>query len=252
MKIDNLKGYCINLERARERRKNAKKEYKKLGIPFEIIKAVDGKKITADEIIEVGYDDLVAKRLRNRYKNRGLTQTEIACSLSHLKAYEKIISDKTPFAMVSEDDALFPFKKDYLEKILSELPNDWEICLLFHKGNCKKISKNICQFLSPPGSAVCYLLTLKGAEKLLKIGYPLRLAADSLTGRTIYKKELIGYGAFPVKVKHNDQGYSTILGDRYSKDILKEFYRFFSNRFTWVRRLKYFLYNKNKNFSDIY
>ena len=178
---------------------------------------------------------------------------EIACSLSHLKAYQRIKEEKTPIALISEDDVVFNFNKDYLYEILAELPDNWGICFLFHRGRFRRISRHICKFDSIPGSAVCYLLTLKGAEKLLELSQPLRLGPDILIGRATFNGSLEGYGTFPVKVKHDDNCYSFLLGAPYKKNKLKELYHFLANRFAWVRRLKYFIKrDENAFFSDLY
>ena len=253
MNINKLKGYCINLERAIDRHKNAENEYQRLGIPFEFIKAVDGNSLTKQDIIKLGYDETAAKRLRNIYHKRGLSRTDIGCALSHIKTYQRIKEEKTPIAFISEDDAIFSFGKNYLNKILDELPNDWEICYLFHRGLLKRISHHICKFDSFPGSAVCYLLTLKATEKLLALSKPLRLGSDILIGRATYKGILKGYGAFPIRVKHKDDYYSFLSNGSYKESKLKELYHFLANRIAWVRRVKYFLKpNKNHNLSDLY
>lgn len=251
--INKIKAYCINLERAVERHKKSEQEYQRLGVPFEFIKAVDGNKLTNQDISKLGYDELAAKNLRNIYGKRGLDHREIACALSHLKVYQKIKEEKTPIALIAEDDAEFIFDKDYLGELLKELPENWEICSLFHSGSCKRIGHYICRFDSLPGSSVCYLLTLKGAEKLLELSQPLRLAADALIGRAIYKGVLKGFGAFPVKVKHNDNSFSSLLDRGYKKNRLKGVYDFFANRFVWIRHISYFInHNENNYFSDLY
>lgn len=253
MNIKDLKVYCISLERARDRRKQAQNEHEKLGIQFEFIKAIDGRELSEDEIKAYGYDEAVAKRLRNIYKTRGLGRGDIGCALSHLKTYKKMVKNNVSVALISEDDAEFLFDKKDLENILNELPKDWEICLLYHKGNCRKISKNICEFLSPPGILVCYLLNIEGAKKLVELASPLRLASDTLTSRAIYHKIIKGYGVMPTIARPKDGGYSTSSGTLHKKNYLKIFYRFFSNRWVWVRRLKFKLFpNKNSYFTDLY
>lgn len=240
MDKNKIKAYCINLKTETKRYWYAKKQLQNLKIPFEFIEAIDGKKLTDQEILKIGYDEKLAKRLRNIYHKRGLNRKEIACAYSHLKTYKKIQEDKTQIALVLEDDAIFSFDKEYLYTLLNELPSDWEICLLYHRGLCKRFSAHLCTFSSVPGGAVSYLITLRGARKLLELSKPLRLAADALIGRAIYTKFLNGYGAFSIKVKHKENFY-------------KKLYHFFSDRFIWVRDLKYFIkFNPNIYFSDLY
>lgn len=243
---DKIKIYCINLKRAVERRAQAEKEFQRIGIRYEFIEAVDGKDLTDDEIARTGYNEEAAKRLRNIYKIRGLSRLEIACSLSHLKVYNKIVRDNAEVALIAEDDAFFNFDAAYLDRILAALPDKWEICFLFHRGLCKRINHYICRFQSFPGSAVCYLLSTKGAEKLLELAKPLRLAPDILIGRSTFSGFLNGYGVFPVRVIHADNNFSFLLGSSYKKRFLKDIYHFWSNHFLWVRRVRFFLSKEKK------
>jgi GR25 family glycosyltransferase involved in LPS biosynthesis len=248
--MNKIKAYCINLERAKERRENSEKQYQQLGIDFEFITAVDGKSLTDQEIQEMDYDEGAAKRLRNIQQSRGLSRMEMACSLSHLKAYRKIVEDKISIALISEDDVVFNFKKDYLENLIKELPENWEICFLFHRGLCRRISNGVCRFLSLPGGAVCYLLNLGVAQKLLDLAKPLRLGPDILIGRATLGGFLKGYGAFPVRVRHEDKNFSFLGGGLYKESIFKKIYHYLINHFILVRNIKHF-FRRNKNADSV-
>src|SRR5205807_2381423 len=71
------------------------------------------------------YDDTVA----NIFHQRSLTLSEIACSLSHGRAYDIIVSRGHEVSMVIEDDSLFvPSQLDRVD--LDVLPPGWDIAFL--------------------------------------------------------------------------------------------------------------------------
>jgi glycosyl transferase family 25 len=66
---------------------------------FQFIDAICGKKLSLSMINDVNN----SKWVKKRYK-RKLTTGELGCALSHIKAYNKIISEKIEWALILEDD----------------------------------------------------------------------------------------------------------------------------------------------------
>ena len=74
----------------------------------------------------------------NDYDN--LTPSEVACTLSHLKAIYIAYEKGYEKALILEDDVLFyllPFWTEDIDAILQKAPKDWEVIRLFAGG--KKI-----------------------------------------------------------------------------------------------------------------
>ncbi len=90
--------WVISLEAARNRRDFVARGFADLRIPFDVIEAVDGLRLTADD--------------RRRYSQwrslfhvgRGLTAGELGCALSHLDAYQRMVEERIPEVVILEDD----------------------------------------------------------------------------------------------------------------------------------------------------
>ena len=81
-----IKSYCINLERAIERKKSFEKNWRGiLGERLEYFVAVDG---------------------RNLLANDYLSNTQLACLRSHLSLMEKALRTEEDFFLILEDDAI--------------------------------------------------------------------------------------------------------------------------------------------------
>jgi glycosyl transferase family 25 len=91
--------YVISLTQS-PRRKIIKKHASNLGIDLSFIDATDGTKLTLEKM-DVLYD----KRACLKRHGRELTNNEIACFLSHIKAW-RIISNEDFPCVVLEDDAI--------------------------------------------------------------------------------------------------------------------------------------------------
>ena len=104
--------------------------------------------------------------------NPSLIKGEIGCYFSHMKLWEKIVSDKTPLTIICEDDVNLtanPTQAEYLNQILTETKNvPFDILFLswfrFDGGRFvtqhTKDQWTFCQLWA-------YAITLEGAKKLL-------------------------------------------------------------------------------------
>ena len=102
------------------------------------IKAINGKNITRDiSEFETNSeykieDDLIF----NNYTHQNLRTTEIAVTLSHLKAIRTAYLDNQEIALIIEDDTSFSLS-NYWEKSISELTlrfsRNWECVSLFNQ-----------------------------------------------------------------------------------------------------------------------
>lgn len=114
----------INLLSSADRRENMLAQAATHGLDIEMLPAVSGAELTAEQ--RACYDE---NRLR-RYYNYRLTVNEIACVLSHRKAMETFLASKADFLVLLEDDVeLSPhFKAGICE--LTEHLRGWEVAKL--------------------------------------------------------------------------------------------------------------------------
>jgi len=92
-------GFVIHLERAHERARQAAMFAAKLPVETRLLEAVDSEKLGDDEIAAVYRRDLH----RPRYPF-DLRRQEIACFLSHRKAWRAILDSGLNAGLVAEDD----------------------------------------------------------------------------------------------------------------------------------------------------
>lgn len=90
--------FYINLARSTERRANMERQFEALGLSAERIEAVTPA-------------DIPPEMIRRYCEPRPLSlrwvePTELACTLSHRKAWSRVIDDGLPGAIIFEDDAL--------------------------------------------------------------------------------------------------------------------------------------------------
>jgi GR25 family glycosyltransferase involved in LPS biosynthesis len=164
-----LPVFAINLDRSKTRWANLCKAGSDLGIDIRRIPAVDGSVIDPKDWIDV---DVECFADRN---GRSLLPGEYGCYRSHLLALQEFLKDGAPFAIVIEDD-VHPEAQtlERVEAILLETPNFDVIKLVNHRTSLfiqesqtalgDEVGRTIH---GPQGSAAAYLVSRKGAQRLL-------------------------------------------------------------------------------------
>ena len=218
-----MKVFVINLETSRERRQYMERQLAALDIPAEFFPAVDGRRLTEDEV-----GQLSNQVWFRRYVGREMTRADLGCSLSHILVYRKIVEENLPCALVLEDDAwltpaLVPLIRE-LERDIDQLPCD--VVLL---SECITSSENIWRrgyyFLSPVVSAYfthAYVVSLRGARRLMNNLYPVALPADAWNW--LHRHRMIRIAAIHPVLATQDQmvlastnpGRQVILPSRFS------------------------------------
>lgn len=113
--------YVINLDRSKERFAKILPLIQNLNLPYERISAVDGKKLSKQEITH--YVDM------KPYKIEPLRVGEVGCYLSHAQAWKQFLESDYQNAIIFEDDVSFDpaLLKDMIHKTKS-YPDAWDIC----------------------------------------------------------------------------------------------------------------------------
>ncbi|OAA26595.1 hypothetical protein AT15_06460 [Kosmotoga arenicorallina S304] len=105
--------YLISLLNEVQRREEMEKKFPGTYKEFIMIEAIDGSKLTAKEYFE---------KIRCHFfkKYDLMTVGEVGCSLSHMKAYEKLCNSSHDYALIIEDDIIG--KDEDIEKIKKTAP----------------------------------------------------------------------------------------------------------------------------------
>lgn len=157
------------------------------GLDFTFFDATDGRKMNV--ATHPAYDG----PRRRRAHGRDLTGGEMGCLLSHKAAYQKIIDDNLPYALVLEDDVrLGEGFKDVLEA-LTHHTDMFDIVRFLGspkvaRGKHRKIKRigekhHLVRLRTSPGGAHATLVTNKGAKKLLNAMQKNAFPVDTLLGR---------------------------------------------------------------------
>lgn len=158
-KID-LPIYYINLDRSTERNKFMKNQFDIFDLKdVTRISAIDGQKLNNNYFI-------------NDYHN--MSNSEIGCTLSHIKAIKTAYEENREYAIIMEDDNVFyllPFWVHTLKQIISFAPSDWDIIKLFNY-EIKLDGKHKSFFVNhsnsnPTWSTLVYIINRKGMKKIL-------------------------------------------------------------------------------------
>ncbi len=162
------------------------KQLQRLNLDFEIIDAVDYQNLSEAEFNNLSDQEAVNS-------NPFLTKGAIACALSHVKVYQKIVDEKLEKALVLEDDAILPENiQMLLHNIENEILEDEVISLNYysHPNKTIELSKHGAMQLNKEEqlvypvdlkqvvSAMAYVITHDVAKKMSEKLLPISIQAD--------------------------------------------------------------------------
>jgi len=162
--------FYINLDRSPDRKKFMEDQFKKYNVSSHTrVDAIDSKLL---EFKSVSGKNVFISPCKitciNNYNN--MTNSEIACTLSHLKAIFTAYNMNYENVIICEDDANFSLSKlwDYkLSDLCNKVPNDWEIIHI--SSSFKKNYKEIFSVYNSnvDWSASAYIINRKGMKNIL-------------------------------------------------------------------------------------
>jgi len=170
--------FVISLARSVTRREAMERHLSALGLSFECVDAVDGQTLAPETLATVTGPEKIPIG-------------QVACALSHLSVYQRIVSREIPVACVLEDDGrLRPSAIGLLQK--GCVKSDFDLCFLdcenrnhrgvvcFDPDSRTEIAPGISTYLLSDGPFClhAYLISLAGAKKRSAEIVPVREAID--------------------------------------------------------------------------
>jgi glycosyl transferase, family 25 len=160
----------INLDRSTDRLARMRAEFARVGMSFKRFPGVPGTELPASvRPYFCGASGSVASPLR---------AGEVGCYASHLAVWHGIVAGDygSEAVLVCEDDLALPDKApELLEEVLARAPSDWDIIRLSSKMTRRVVpirslaeSRTLVRFLRSPLETGAYLITRRGASKLLR------------------------------------------------------------------------------------
>ncbi len=211
----------ISLKEETQRRTAIAEHLSSLGFEYQILDAIDARgSLPADH---PDYDS--AYRLATH--GRDLKAGEIGCFLSHRMAYQEMIEQNLPYALIVEDD--MRFNKDAANVLQSLLDKnlDFDVIRLLDKDKILKNShRKITQLAGDYwllrlralyGGAYATLISRKGAEKLVKATKTFALPVDTVLGRC-WETGINSFAIQPTIATHIYEFESSIGEERFNKD----------------------------------
>ena len=201
--------FVISMANGLERRRNMDQQLEKLGLKAEFVDAVDGRKLSAEELHQL-YDEETAL-LRT---GRVLSPAEIGCSLSHRKVYKLIMDRKLDRAIILEDDAILNQRFPAILKELRNGPLDVDVLSFYTeigwidlKDPLRIGAETFYRPASDVTHAVAYYITQRGARTLYE---PDRISY--VPDWPKYCCNMAFYVAYPVCVGHGE--FQSLIGKR--------------------------------------
>lgn len=177
--------YLILLERDKKRTSYIYKEVLPK-CPFIVFPAIDA--------IDPSFRTFIEKQeiFKESYKKKALN-TQLAVTLSHLSVWQNLSGE---YGVIAEDDVKISEQfKDITEDSISTLPNDFDLVYLYVGGRKTKIrpynsavDRGYCNWY-----LICYMVSKKGAEKLIHLCENIDRPIDKFIANLIKKGKLKGF-----------------------------------------------------------
>lgn len=210
---DTTRIFVITLPHAVERQQAIRKRLGELGLEFEFIEGVDGRRL--DLATHPNY----APAKRRLFYGRDLSGGEFGCILAHRRVYEHMVAHKVECALVLEDDAILTDDLPAVLEALCELQEVWDLVRFLGREKNYRTTRRIAGLpgthvslsrqLGIPGGTYGYLLNLAAAKKMESLTRQNWLAIDTLHGAT-WLTGLRTYSVMPSPVLPNDLSPSCI------------------------------------------
>lgn len=128
--------YLITLKRSKDRHSLLRETLD--GLDYETFWGVEGRELDVDKLQKEGlYHPRLYRLLKKRLGREPVEMTlpKIGCALSHIYVYQDMLEKKYQNVLILEDDLVVNVKAlESLQKALVELPDNWDLLYLGHKG----------------------------------------------------------------------------------------------------------------------
>ena len=161
-----MKKLVINIPRRTDRKKLFLKNNLDKIKDFEWLEAVDGRELTHQKLLDMGFDTDKKYRCIYGARDKKLVRGEVGCFLSHKKAWDIVAQQDEPM-MILEDDAIIleNYDEEYYERLAEEYNCIYLDYVEWEPSKIVKIDEKI-HIPSFPHHLTAYILTPESARIL--------------------------------------------------------------------------------------
>lgn len=185
-----MHAYVINLARSTDRRQHIEAELAKVGLGYEVVPAVDGRKLdlSGPQLVRPGEPGQFCSP---DWATRSAIPGVVGCSLSHLLVYERVLASGAEAAVVLEDDIALALDLAQVTDALPSHLSGAEVVLLNFdsRDTCRMSSQGalalpggrmLCLPLDvdQPHSSAGYVITREACRRMLDQMTPARASSD--------------------------------------------------------------------------
>lgn len=226
--LNQPKVFLINLAKSTERLKNSSERLAAQNIQFERIPAIDGTKLTNEEI-KAHYSS--QSNRKQYYRNLGYG--EIGCFLSHRLAWQKIVDQQLPYAIILEDDFQLVGELSAVFNTIESLRFDWQLLKLAAYQNRtrpikakKQVNEQFDLVLhkKPLTGCCAQAITYEAAKQLLTATKQFGCPVDTQIQRT-WQTGVSVFSLMPFVIEQDGKVGSEITAACKNQAIQKHFFR---------------------------
>jgi len=207
--IHTLPIWVINLERDEVKRHFMEDQLQRLGVEYQINKAVDGTNLSENNF------ELYSKEMALTDFGRELTLGELGCAISHVKMWQAIIEENLDEVLILEDDARIGHAILEVLAHRDKLPDDYQH--INFSTRAKQIPTGdfitdiyrASRHAERPYSTFAYLITQEGAQYLMDFVFPIYMPIDNFISISGIKS----YGTYPPVVVMEE--FQSSIGSRW-------------------------------------
>jgi glycosyl transferase, family 25 len=171
MTLEKHQIFVLNLDQSSDRMAHMDKMLKDLGLNYERISAVDGSKLTDPEV-----KALYSPFWFGIFHGRQISRGELGCALSHRLCYRRILTEGLEWALILEDDCVLDKDTPQILEQLNGATTAFDVVQLYYTENRvhetkvigSVLERELISFTGAHASAIAYIVTRQGAQKLLK------------------------------------------------------------------------------------
>ena len=238
------KIYLINLARSTDRLTACARQLDVHDLPYERIDAIDG-----DDMHNSAVDDIYDFNKSSYHKH--MTKGEIACYLSHVKTWQRIVDKKLDYAVILEDDILLQDGVQEALDAIASIDEPWDLIKLAEAPIKRKVEHHIpvadfslVTYNKVPIRCCAQVISLAGAKKLLansaKVTRPIDIELQYW-----WESKLCVFGLQPYTVSPDHKLFSEIDKDQnrkkakqsFPKKVVSGLYFLFKNKKELKKRL---------------